>query len=177
MEQKDIIGFENKYKITNDGRVWSEYKKDFLKYALTKKSYKIVSLSINHSTQKTITIHKLVAIHFIPNIENKPQVNHIDGNKQNNNVNNLEWVTNKENNKHAIDNGLYNPKKCGQCKEIKLFNNITKKEEIYFSISNFAETNNFPVYSVRTLLIKNKKYKNYILIEKKEKEKKINNNI
>ncbi len=169
MEQKDIIGFENKYKITNDGRVWSNYKKDFLTSALNHRGYSIVYLSINHSTKKTITIHKLVAIHFIPNIENKPQVNHIDGNKQNNNVNNLEWVTNKENMKHAIDNGLYNPKKCGQCKEIKLFNITTKKEEAYFSISNFAYIHQFPVHSVRTLLIRNKKYKNYILIEKEKK--------
>ena len=167
MEQKDIIGFENKYKITNTGKVWSNYKNDYLKPSKNRKGYFLVSLSINRSLNKTLSIHRLVAIHFIPNIENKSQVNHIDGNKENNNVSNLEWNTNKENNKHAIDNGLFNPKKNGMCKEIILFNNITKEEETYFSIANFATTYNVSVYSVRTLLIKNKKYKHFTLIEKK----------
>lgn len=51
-------------------------------------------------------IHRLLAQHFIPNPLNKPEINHKDGDRQNNNLNNLEWVTSKENSQHAIQTGL-----------------------------------------------------------------------
>lgn len=69
---------------------------------LSKKGYPRVRIGT-----KTYFIHRLVAKYFIPNPDNKPQVNHIDGIKTNNHVSNLEWVTNYENRKHAVENGLH----------------------------------------------------------------------
>ena len=69
------------------------------------KGYRNVRV-FNRDGAKTVTVHRLVANTFIPNPDNKEQVNHIDGDKANNKVNNLEWNTHQENNNHAFDNGL-----------------------------------------------------------------------
>ena len=81
-----------------------------LKPAIDKKGYLRVAFKHlgKHSTFK---VHRLVAEVFLSNELNKPMVNHKDGNKQNNNVSNLEWATNSENIKHAFDNGLIKAKK------------------------------------------------------------------
>lgn len=77
------------------------------------KHYCRVSIRINNKS-KAFSVHRLVAKAFIPNPENKPQVNHIDGNKENNHVSNLEWCTNAENGKHAFDTGLRSKEKCSR---------------------------------------------------------------
>jgi len=165
MEQfKPINNFEEKYLISNTGNVWSNYKKDYLKPSKNIKGYYVVSLCISRSKKKTTSIHRLVAIHFLNNPENKPQVNHIDGDKLYNNVVNLEWSTNKENIHHAIQTGLYNPKECGACKQLNVFNTITQKEETYKSRSELARIIGSPAYSVRSCLWRSGKYKHYILL-------------
>lgn len=110
---KDIKDYEGLYQISNYGRVKSLERFlckrhvlcKILKSGKDKQSYELVALS-KANKLKTFRVHRLVAQAFIPNPDNKPQVNHIDGNKQNNNVDNLEWCTNGENGKHAWDNGL-----------------------------------------------------------------------
>lgn len=119
---KDIEGYEGHYQVSNTGEVRSlpravEYVKGYThrndgrileKVVLDNgvgKRYYIVSLSKDNKV-KRYRIHRLVASAFIPNPENKPQVNHIDGNKFNNNVENLEWVTVRENKLHAVYTGL-----------------------------------------------------------------------
>ena len=71
----------------------------------TKTGYLITTVWVGKK-QKTIRVHKAVAMAFIPNTDNKPQINHIDGDKTNNRAENLEWVTNRENMRHAYDTGL-----------------------------------------------------------------------
>lgn len=99
----DIKGYEGKYAITSCGKVWSYKRKKFLKTDKNSKGYARVHLSKNN-VGKNIAIHKLVAMAYIPNLDNLPQVNHKDENKENNSVNNLEWCTNKYNSNYGTRN-------------------------------------------------------------------------
>lgn len=92
---KKIEGFENYY-IFSNGKVYSENKKGFLKLNSTQDGYKQITLHNNGRT-KTFKVHRLVAFYFIPNPHKKEQVNHIDEDKTNNDISNLEWLTHKEN--------------------------------------------------------------------------------
>lgn len=103
MNTERINGYPN-YRIREDGYVIMTNGK-IKATSLTNKGYKRVTLS-NNGNKKSFSIHRLVAIAFIPNPNNLPEVNHKDGNKLNNYYTNLEWLTSKDNIKHSFNNGL-----------------------------------------------------------------------
>ena len=103
---KTIVGFEN-YSVTEDGRVFSHIYNKFLKPFLRESTYEYFYVNLYKDGKKSKhSIHRLVASAYIPNQHNKPQVNHINGKKLDNRLENLEWVTASENGIHAYKNGL-----------------------------------------------------------------------
>lgn len=102
-----IDGTPSKYKIYEDGKVINMNTGKEVHSYLGKNRYRSIYLYHN-SKQSIFKLHRLVAKYFIPNNDpiNKTQVNHIDGNKNNNSISNLEWVTPKDNMKHALKSGL-----------------------------------------------------------------------
>lgn len=117
---KGIPGYESLYEISNTGKVKSlSIKKAYGRYcqirpeiilrpSIKKRGYHQVALNNVHGERKHFGIHQLVALVFIPNPENKPTVNHKNGDKSNNHYLNLEWATNKEQINHADSTGLRN---------------------------------------------------------------------
>ena len=103
----DVVGYEGLYKVSNYGRVKSFQGRDerLLTIDTNNANYAKVLLS-KDGRGKTLLVHRLVATAFIPNSNNKPQVNHKNGNKLDNRVENLEWSTCSENTQHAYDTGL-----------------------------------------------------------------------
>lgn len=104
----DIIGFEKQYCVSNYGRILS-YKTNKILRLSSATGYWGVNLYKTENGKKIRTfrgVHRLIALAFIPNPENKPQVNHKDGDKLNLKISNLEWNTASENTQHAYNNGL-----------------------------------------------------------------------
>lgn len=138
-----VKGFEDSYEVSNKGRcrsldrrvvssVGTRFSKGQILITDVLRDYHYVRLSRNQNKTK-YSMHQLVALHFIPNPKNKPQVNHKDGDKSNNCVQNLEWVTDLENKIHAFENGLHScaklkPKDVRSIRKHLKETNLTQKE-------------------------------------------------
>jgi hypothetical protein len=111
-EVRPVPGFEGLYSVSADGRIWSHAKTMGLSrhggrwlIAGTNKGYLVVAL-FKDQKQTMMSVHRAVAMAWVPNPRNKPDVNHLDGNKGNANAQNLEWCDRSENLVHAYRTGL-----------------------------------------------------------------------
>lgn len=126
------------YEVSNDGTVRNIKTNTVLDGSHDSRGYRVVSIW-HENKMYTKKIHRLVAIAFIPNPENKPTVNHKDGNKNNNCVSNLEWATHQENIDHAIETGLRN------INGVNSVSNIYSEETVH-RVCKMLENGNTPKY-------------------------------
>jgi len=97
---KDVVGFEDRYKVSSAGLVYSKHKNQLKATKKNNRGYVQVSLH-KDGKEHMLLLHRVVAMAFIPNPNNLPQINHIDEDKENNRVSNLEWCTNIYNRRHG----------------------------------------------------------------------------
>lgn len=140
---RDIKNYEGLYAITSCGKVYSYRTKKFLKPGTDKDGYLFVILSVN-GNRKKYTIHRLVANTYIPNPDCLPTVNHKDEDKTNNSINNLEWMSNR-------DNVIYSSGKKVICVETGI---------IYNSISDVALVLNVSIQAVSQAIKKDRPCQN-----------------
>lgn len=149
------------YYISEYGEVYSNksgsYKK--LSQFVDNLGYKQVILYDDNSKRKYFRVHRLVGMFFLFEDNTKDKIlNHIDGNKLNNNVVNLEWTTNSQNTKHAYDNNLY--KSRTMCK-IKVIHKISGEELVFKSIRDCAQQLSLNRKTITSILKGEKKTNNY----------------
>lgn len=142
---KDIVGYENEYQINQFGEIRTlkdspKLKKyDVLKPQKSKRNGYVYQMLYKNGKEKLLRVHRLVAMAFLPNPNNLPQVNHKDGNKQNNSVDNLEWCEQSDNMKHAYKNGLQIPSE-NQRKAIINTNKLKQKKVCQIKDSEIINT-------------------------------------
>lgn len=164
------------YSITTTGELYNNKTNKWLKGQINKNGYKSYNISID-GEKKRLYAHRMVAETYLPKIQGKTIVNHKDGNKLNNDVNNLEWVTTKENINHAKNNGLWENKQ----KKVYCYDKYKKLVCIYPSIAAACQVNHYnPSWMIEQLQreVKTLSHGFYWLLEEKEDfETKISNGI
>lgn len=129
---KYIPGFEELYSAEEDGRIYSHITNKYLSTGGTRRYLKVEL--VKDKNYYTCDIHRLIALTFIPNPENKPAVDHIDRNKHNNNVNNLKWATHAEN---SANLPIYNTNRSGE-QNIGTKRSVVKGKEYLYYVVEFV---------------------------------------
>ncbi len=150
MELKE---FEERYEIFQDGTIISLITNKPICQWKDNVGYLQVKLKKNGKNYYK-RVHRLIAEHFIPNPNGLPQVNHIDGDKTNNNINNLEWTNNKTNTQHGYDNNLYHSKH--RCIGVKVFDKSGNYLNTYKSIRETADQLNINRKTLSRILFDDK---------------------
>ena len=147
MEQwKPIKGYEELYEISSYGNICIKTKEKKFKLNKNSRGYIVITFTKN-KIQKSYSVHRLVAEAFIPNPENKPQVNHINGDKTDNRVENLEWCTGSENMKHCYKNNLQK-KRCKRVTQYTLDNQFVKTWDSLIQIEKELNINHSKISMV-----------------------------
>ena len=123
----DIPGYDGKYQVNTKGQVKSNTKKSKGKLLSISETNNYHRVKLNN---KSVSLHRIVALTFLPNPKNLPQVNHIDGDKSNNTLKNLEWVCHSENQKHAYETGLRHPTKGKKSPQSKIIQKIVNDKVV-----------------------------------------------
>ena len=154
----DLVGYEGFYQVSNYGRLKSLHRKTEKIIGSNKDSdgYPRCSLCKN-GTHKSLKVHQFVSLCFIPNPQNKPLINHKNGDKENNCVWNLEWVTNRENVLHSLELGLQKPLSGENCSHSVLTNKEVKRiREMYIPYDEeFGGTALAKIFNVNVSVIRN----------------------
>lgn len=174
---KDIQGYEQFYQVSNYGRIRSKgrsfkrekyihvYKPKILS-CVKQKSHNYLTIRLNDGIQtKGYLVHRLVAINFIENHDNRPQVNHKDANTLNNNLNNLEWCTPSENVKHSFKlNNIDRKGENNHRNKLKEKDVINIKKRILYGERNIDISKIYKVTPATISDIKNKKLWKHVII-------------
>ena len=128
---KDVKGYEGKYQVSNMGRVWSAYKQRYLRGKTNKNGYQELTLTALNGKHKSERTHRLVALAFLDKPEGCNVVNHINGCRTDNRVENLEWTTVQGNTKHGYD--------FGYVKEAQLKATEAAKKVITYTITVYKD--------------------------------------
>lgn len=150
---KDIPGYEGLYKISSFGYIMSIRRKKLIKNYKRKDGYIQVRLTKSKKV-KNFLLHRLVAVTFIENINNYEFINHKDGNKENNCINNLEWCDRSYNILHAYDNGLIKKRK-----KVKQYDKNNNLLNTYASIMEASKETNIDRAHISTCCKGKKCYK------------------
>jgi hypothetical protein len=146
-EWRDVVGYEGIYEVSDDGKIRTHKDKTTFseRHGIRKWKQRVLSQKVGKDggcrvelykdrKNQTWLVHRIVALAFKPKVDGKDYINHLDGDRRNNHISNLEWCDHKENNNHAFDNKLINT-----AHGVALFDNETKEIQYFRSKAKASE--------------------------------------